>query len=178
MTEYTAPLRDMRFVLNDLVGMDRITSLPGYEHAEPDLTDAILEEAARFAGNVLAPLNQSGDKDGARLEADGAHTAAGFRDAYAQFVAGGWNALGCDPDYGGQGLPAVLGTAVKEMWNAANMAFSLCPLLTTGAIEALQQAIAETPAQYGAWHIHKTTNGIQAQFMQALQHIGLQSQRS
>ncbi len=137
MTEYTAPLRDMRFVLNDLVGMDRITSLPGYEHAEPDLTDAILEEAARFAGNVLAPLNQSGDKDGARLEADGAHTAAGFRDAYAQFVAGGWNALGCDPDYGGQGLPAVLGTAVKEMWNAANMAFSLCPLLTTGAIEAL-----------------------------------------
>ena len=137
MTEYTAPLRDMRFVLNDLIGMDRIASLPGYEHAEPDLIDAILEEAGKFAGNVLSPLNQSGDKEGARLEADGAHTAAGFADAYRQFVEGGWNALGCDPEYGGQGLPAVLGTAVKEMWNSANMALSLCPLLTTGAIEAL-----------------------------------------
>ena len=137
MTEYTAPLRDMRFVLNDLVGMQRITALPGYEHAEPDLTDAILEEAAKFAGNVLSPLNHSGDKEGARLDAGGAHTAAGFAEAYRQFVDGGWSALGCDPAYGGQGLPAVLGTAVKEMWNAANMAFSLCPLLTTGAIEAL-----------------------------------------
>ncbi|MEI7712707.1 MAG: acyl-CoA dehydrogenase [Rhodospirillales bacterium] len=137
MTEYTAPLRDMRFVLNDLIGMDRIASLPGYEHAEPDLIDAILEEAGKFAGSVLSPLNHSGDKEGARLDADGAHTAAGFADAYRQFVDGGWNALGCDPEYGGQGLPAVLGTAVKEMWNAANMAFSLCPLLTTGAIEAL-----------------------------------------
>jgi alkylation response protein AidB-like acyl-CoA dehydrogenase len=137
MTEYTAPLREMRFVLNDLVGMDRIASLPGYEHAEPDLIDAILEEAGKFAANILSPLNQPGDKEGARLDADGAHTAAGFADAYRQFVDGGWNALGCDPEYGGQGLPAVLGTAVKEMWNAANMAFSLCPLLTTGAIEAL-----------------------------------------
>ena len=137
MTEYTAPLRDMRFVLNDLVGMDTIASLPGYDHTETDLIDAILEEAAKFAGNVLSPLNHSGDQEGARLDADGAHVAAGFADAYRQFVDGGWNALGCDPDYGGQGLPAVLGTAVKEMWNAANMAFSLCPLLTTGAIEAL-----------------------------------------
>ena len=81
MTEYTAPLRDMRFVLNDLVGMQRITALPGYGHAEPDLTDAILEEAAKFAGNVLSPLNHSGDKEGARLDAGGAHTAAGFAEA-------------------------------------------------------------------------------------------------
>ena len=137
MTEYAAPLRDMRFVLNDLVGMDRITALPGYDHAEADLVDAIMEEAAKFAANILSPLNQSGDQEGARLDPDGAHTAAGFADAYRQFVDGGWNALGCDPEYGGQGLPAVLGTAVKEMWNASNMAFSLCPLLTTGAIEAL-----------------------------------------
>ena len=138
MTDYNAPLRDMRFVLNDLVGMDRISALPGYDHVGSDLTDAILEEASRFAGNVLAPLNKSGDSEGSRLENDTVHTAKGFRDAYAQFVAGGWNALGCcDLDYGGQGLPAVLGTAVKEMWNAANMAFSLCPMLTTGAIEAL-----------------------------------------
>ncbi len=137
MTEYAAPLRDMRFVLNDLVGMDTIASLPGYEHAEPGLIDAILDEAAKFATNVLSPLNHTGDKEGARLDADGAHAASGFAEAYRQFVDGGWNALGCDPEYGGQGLPAALGTAVKEMWNAANMAFSLCPLLTTGAIEAL-----------------------------------------
>ena len=137
MTGYNAPVRDMRFVLHDLVGMQRIAALPGNDHVSADLTDAILEEAARFAGNVLAPLNHPGDKEGARLDAGGAHTATGFRDAYAQFVAGGWNALGCDPEYGGQGLPAVLGAAVKEMWNAANMAFSLCPLLTTSAIEAL-----------------------------------------
>lgn len=156
MTDYNAPLREMRFVLNELVGMDTIASLPGYEHAEPDLTDAILEEAAKFAGNVLGPLNASGDREGARLDADGAHTAAGFAAAYEQFVAGGWNALGCDPEYGGQGLPAVLGTAVKEMWNAANMAFSLCPLLTTGAIEALH--LAGTDAQK-AMYLPKMVEG-------------------
>ena len=137
MTDYTAPVRDMRFVLNDLIGMDRISALPGYEHADADLTDAILDEAARFAGSVLAPLNHSGDKQGTRLENGIVHTADGFADAYAQYVAGGWNSLNADPAYGGQGLPATLGTAVREMWNAANMAFSLCPLLTTGAIEAL-----------------------------------------
>ena len=137
MTDYAAPLRDMRFVLNDLVGMDTIASLPGYEHADSGLIDAILDEAAKFAGHVLSPLNHTGDREGARLDADGAHAASGFAEAYRQFVESGWNALGCDPEYGGQGLPAVLGTAVKEMWNAANMAFALCPLLTTGAIEAL-----------------------------------------
>jgi len=137
MTDYAAPLRDMRFVLNDLIGMDAIASLPGYEHADSGLIDAILGEAAKFAGNVLSPLNHTGDREGARLDADGAHAAAGFAEAYRQFVESGWNALGCDPEYGGQGLPTVLGTAVKEMWNAGNMAFALCPLLTTGAIEAL-----------------------------------------
>ncbi len=156
MTDYTAPVRDMRFVLNDLIGMERITALPGYDHASPDLVDAILDEAAKFAGNVLAPLNHSGDKEGARLDAAGAHPPAGFADAYAQFVAGGWNALGCDPDFGGQGLPAVLGTAVKEMWNAANMAFSLCPLLTTGAIEALH--LVGTDAQK-AMYLPKMVEG-------------------
>ena len=156
MTDYTAPVRDMRFVLNDLIGMERITALPGYDHASPDLVDAILDEAAKFAGNVLAPLNHSGDKEGARLDAAGAHPPAGFADAYAQFVAGGWNALGCDPDFGGQGLPAVLGTAVKEMWNAANLAFSLCPLLTTGAIEALH--LVGTDAQK-AMYLPKMVEG-------------------
>jgi alkylation response protein AidB-like acyl-CoA dehydrogenase len=137
MTDYTAPLRDMRFVLTELAGLDRIAALPGCGGVTPDLVDAILEEAARFAAEVLSPLNKPGDTAGAVLEGGTVRTAPGFRDAYAQFVAGGWNALGGDPDYGGQGLPMLIGTAVKEMWSAANMAFGLCPLLTTGAMEAL-----------------------------------------
>ncbi len=145
MTDYAAPVRDMRFVLTELAGLDQIAGLPGCEAITPDLVDAILEEAARFAGEVIAPLNQAGDTAGNVLEGDVVRTAPGFRDAYAQFVAGGWNALGCDPEYGGQGLPMVLSTAVKEMWNAANMSFALCPLLTTGAIEAL--ALVGTDAQ-------------------------------
>ena len=90
---YQAPLRDMRFVLDELVGMDRIAALPGYEQATPDLAEAILEEAGKFAAEVLSPLNVPGDRQGARLEADGAKTVAGFKEAYAQYVAGGWNAL-------------------------------------------------------------------------------------
>ena len=137
MSDYAAPLRDMRFVLTELVGLDRIAALPGYAEVTPELVDAILTEAARFAGEVLGPLNKPGDRIGAVLEGDGVHTPPGFRDAYAQFVAGGWNALGGDPAFGGQGLPMVVSTAAKEMWQAANMAFGLCPLLTAGAIEAL-----------------------------------------
>jgi 3-(methylthio)propanoyl-CoA dehydrogenase len=137
MTEYTAPVRDMRFVMTELAGLDRVAALPGFEAASPDLVDAILEEAAKFAGGVLGPLNQSGDAAGTALDGDAVQTPPGFREGYAQFVAGGWNALGGDPEYGGQGLPVLVATAVKEMWNAANMSFALCPLLTSGAIEAL-----------------------------------------
>jgi alkylation response protein AidB-like acyl-CoA dehydrogenase len=158
MTDYVAPVRDMRFVLNELAGLDRIAALPGCESMTPELVDAILDEAAKFAGEVLGPLNRTGDTEGNVLDGDVVRTAPGFRDAYAQFVAGGWNALGCDPDYGGQGLPMVLATAVKEMWNAANMSFALCPVLTSGAIEALHLVgTGEQKAQFlpkmveGSW---------------------------
>ena len=140
MSEYQAPLKDIRFVMQDLAGLDQIVSLPGYEEATPDVVDAILEEAAKFAGGVLSPLNQVGDRDGARWKDNIVTTPAGFKEAYRQFVDNGWNALGCDPDFGGQGLPRLLSTAVSEMWKASNHAFSLCPMLTQGAIEALMIA--------------------------------------
>ncbi len=153
---YTAPLRDMRFVLTELIGLDRVAALPGYEGIEPDLVDAVLEEAAKFASDVLAPINQSGDQQGARWHDGAVTTPDGFADAYARYVAGGWNALSCDPDYGGQGVPAVISAAVEEMWHAANMAFGLCPLLTRGAIEAMH--LCGTPAQK-ARYLHKLVEG-------------------
>ena len=137
MTDYLAPLRDMRFLFSEVVGLDRVAALPGFEGATPDLVDAVLEEASKFARNVLGPLNHPGDTDAPVLRDGVVTTGAGFADAYAQFVAGGWNALGADPEYGGQGLPRLVAAAVDEMWQSANLAFGLCPLLTRGAIEAL-----------------------------------------
>jgi len=148
MSTYTAPLKDMRFALNELAGLREVAKLPGYEEATPDTVDAILEEAARFAAEVLDPLNRSGDQEGSRL-ADGAvRTPQGFRDAYRRFAEGGWNALPFEPGWGGQGLPKLVATPVDEMWTSANMSFSLCPLLTQGAVHALalrgSQALQKT----------------------------------
>jgi len=140
MSEYLAPLKDIRFVMQDLADLDQIVSLPGCEEATPDVVDAILEEAAKFASGVLSPLNHVGDQDGARWKDTVVTTSPGFKEAYRQFVDNGWNALGCDPEFGGQGLPRLLSTAVSEMWKASNHAFSLCPMLTQGAIEALMIA--------------------------------------
>ena len=140
MSEYLAPLKDIRFVMQDLAGLDQVVSLPGCEEATPDVVDAILEEAAKFSSGVLSPLNYPGDQDGARWKDTVVTTPPGFKEAYRQFVDNGWNALGCDPEFGGQGLPRLLATAVSEMWKASNHAFSLCPMLTQGAIEALMIA--------------------------------------
>ena len=137
MSHYNAPLRDMRFVMQELAGVDEVLALPGNEEVDTDVVEAILEEAGKFAGGVLAPLNATGDRDGAQWHAGDVRTAAGWQDAYTQFAQAGWTALACAPEHGGQGLPALLSTAVMEMWKSANMAFSLCPMLTNGAIHAL-----------------------------------------
>ena len=137
MTGYTAPTRDMRFVINELGLLPAIQKLPGCEDTNEELVDAVLEEAGKLAGGVLAPTNASGDAQGAVLENGVVRTAEGFSDAYRQFVNGGWNSLPFDPDYGGQGLPWLVGIATEEMWIAANNAWSLCPMLTMGAIDAL-----------------------------------------
>jgi len=140
MSQYLAPLADMRFVMNELAGLETIAALPGYEDAPADTVAAILEEAAKFAGGVLDPLNQSGDREGARWQEDGSVvTPAGFRDAYRKFCELGWNGLAQDPEYGGQGMPRLVAAALDEMWNASNMAFELCPMLTAGAIEAIER---------------------------------------
>ena len=137
MSEYVAPLQDMRFAL-ELAGLDEVSALPGYEDASPDVIDAVLEEAARFTGEVLSPLNRVGDRVGAKLGEDGrVGMPEGFAQAYRAWADNGWNGMGCDPEHGGAGMPHLAVAQIQEMVMGANMAFSLCPLLTAGAIEAL-----------------------------------------
>src|SRR5664279_4062635 len=139
MSTYHAPLAEMKFVLNELAGLAQIAKLPGFEDAAPDTVEAILEEAAKFATNVLDPLNWPGDREGSKRREDGTVTTpAGFKEAYKQFCDNGWNGLTKNPEYGGQGLPQLVQTAVEEMWHASNLAFDLCPLLTQGAVEAIE----------------------------------------
>ena len=156
MAEYVAPIRDMQFVLDELVGLDNISRLPGCEETTHDLVGQILEECGRFSSEVLAPLNQSGDQEGASLDNGAVRTPAGFKEAYAQFIEAGWNALPFPAQYGGQGLPRIVSTPVTEMWKSANMSFSLCPLLTGGAIEALLLRGAE---QYKRMFLPKMVEG-------------------
>ncbi len=146
---YTAPLADMRFALREIAGLARIAALPGYEHATDDTIDAVLEEAAKLAGNGLAPLNQEGDRVGARLENGVVRTPPGFAGIYKEFVAGGWNSLPFETEFGGQGMPWLLATSVQEMWQSANMGFGLVLLLNQGAIDAIQHhGSAEQKAAY------------------------------
>src|SRR5215475_8818724 len=142
---YRAPLREMRFVLEELLPTGRLTGAPQLPDYSPELAHSVLEEAVRFAENVLEPLNQPGDEHGARWTPDGVVTAPGFREAYAQFVAGGWPALGAPEDVGGQPVPRVLVSAVGEFWASANLSFKLGPMLTSGAGHALE--LTGSPAQ-------------------------------
>jgi len=137
MQEYQAPLADMQFVLRELVDHALMAQLPGFEDATLELGEAVLEEAAKFAGGVLSPLNRIGDREGVRWSDTQVATASGWKQAYGRFVEGGWSALACPREFGGQNLPRMLSALVEEMWNAANMAFTLCPMLTRGAIEAI-----------------------------------------
>ena len=157
MSDYRAPVKDMRFVMDELAGYKELTQYPDFAEATPDLADAILEEAAKFAGEVLAPLNHPGDKQGCKLTAHGVTTPTGWKEAYQQFCAAGWNGVSSPADFGGQGLPDTLGVAVKEMVCSANLSFSLGPLLTTGAVEALLTCASE---ELKAIYLEKMVTGV------------------
>jgi acyl-CoA dehydrogenase len=135
---YRAPVREVRFVLEELLGAQRLAAAPELADYSNELAQSVLDEAARFAENVLEPLNRSGDVQGALWTENGVVTAPGFREAYRQFVEGGWPALGSLPEYGGQRTPWVLNSAVGEFWGSANLAFKLGPMLTHGAVHALE----------------------------------------
>src|SRR3954467_15329128 len=137
MAEYLAPLKDMRFVLERVVGLNLVNELPGWEDVTDDVVDAILEEAAKLAGEVLSPLNATGDREGAKWNDGKVATPKGFKEAYWQYVNAGWGNILSPADHGGQGLPHMVATPVEEMWGSANLAFKLCPMLTQGAIEAI-----------------------------------------
>jgi 3-(methylsulfanyl)propanoyl-CoA dehydrogenase len=137
MPAYTAPLRDMRFVLNELADPDRLRALPGCEEVTPELVDPVLEEAAKLCSEVLFPLNRPGDEEGCALENGVVRTPKGFPEAYRTFREGGWAALACDPDYGGQGLPKSVSLLFEEMMCSANLSFGMYPGLSHGAYAAL-----------------------------------------
>jgi 3-(methylthio)propanoyl-CoA dehydrogenase len=137
MSTYSAPVRDMQFAIEELADLKSIASLAGCEDATPDLVNSVLEEAAKFANGVWAPLDRVGDVEGARWNDGRVAMPDGFHAAYRQFVEAGWNGLRFGAEYGGQGLPKLVDAAVMEMWNGANLGFSLVSLLTQGAIEAI-----------------------------------------
>ncbi|MDR3512529.1 MAG: acyl-CoA dehydrogenase [Caulobacteraceae bacterium] len=155
---FQAPVRDLLFALTDVIDIDRLRATQAFADLDLETVAAVLEAAGAIATDVLAPLNRAGDKSGATY-ANGKVTAApGFAEAYKTFAEGGWNSLAADPDFGGQGLPKALELAVFEMMHAANMAFSLCPMLTQGAIEAIhthgterQKALYLPHMISGAW---------------------------
>jgi len=141
MNRYAAPLTDLRFALHDVLGVDALYArLPGCEAATGEVIDAVLEEAAKFAEHVLAPLNQSGDAEGCAFDAatHGVRTPKGFKEAFARYVEGGWIGLTADEAFGGQGLPETLGAALKEMIDAANLSWGNYPMLSHGAASALE----------------------------------------
>jgi alkylation response protein AidB-like acyl-CoA dehydrogenase len=138
MQTYNAPLRDLRFVLHEVHGMERLTALPAFADFNDELVDSVLEEAGKIATEVLLPINANGDEEGCVLENGVVRTPKGFKEAYNVFRDGGWPALAGDPEWGGQGLPRCVGTAVEEMICAANLSFSLYPGLTAGAVEAIK----------------------------------------
>ncbi|MDQ3060201.1 MAG: acyl-CoA dehydrogenase [Pseudomonadota bacterium] len=137
---YKAPLKDMLFDIEHLAHIEQIAQIPGFEDAGLETAQAVLEESARFSEGVLAPLNWEGDKNPSSFESGVVTTTPGFREAFQQYVEGGWQGLQHPADFGGQGLPKLIGAACGEMLNAANMSFALCPMLTDGAIEALLTA--------------------------------------
>lgn len=154
MTPYSPPIEDMQFLLGRVIGLKAI-------HKAADLDtetiSSVLEEAAKLAAEILAPLNAEGDRAGCRFEEGVVHTPEGFREAYARYRDGGWNAVPFDPEYGGQGLPWVLAFALQEMWQGASLAFGLCPLLNQGAVEAIH---AHGSPEQKSFYLNKLVSGV------------------
>ena len=150
MAEYLAPVEDMYFILTQHIDFEGLAQLPGCEDLSEELVESILQEAGKLASNVLSPLNAHGDKTGLNLDKhSNVQTPSGFKQAYQQYIDSAWGSLQFDPEYGGQGLPFALAVPVQEMWHAANMAWGLCPLLSQGAIEAIEvNASDELKARY------------------------------
>ena len=146
MPSYKAPVRDMQFLLHEVLGFEDLTKYDAFSEVDADLANAILVEAAKFSEDVLTPLNVVGDYEGCTHHADGSVTTpTGFKDAYKQMTENSWAALSMDPEYGGQGMPDMLGIAASEMWTSSNMAFAMYPGLTGGAIKAIK--VGGTPEQ-------------------------------
>ncbi len=139
MPNYTPPVNEVLFTLKEMTSFDSLVSLEKYQNVSDDLIEAILNEAGKLASGPIADINQIGDKKGSVLNGDSVETPPGFIDAYKKYVEGGWNGISVPEEIGGQNMPFVLGLAVNEFFTSANMAFSLCPLLTSGAIEALSK---------------------------------------
>ena len=137
MANYKAPVSEISFVLNDVLNINQLTAIPEFAEASPELIDAIIEEAGKFAAEVIAPINRIGDIQHSKAENGSVITPDGFKEAYARFIENGWLSLAQPTEYGGQGLPFTLHMAASEFWNSANMALALCPMLSAGAIDAL-----------------------------------------
>jgi len=139
MPMYRAPLKELRFALHELIQDRQLAGLESFADYSPDFADSVLEEAAKFAEDVLDPINASGDREGAQWTDQGVRMPQAFKNAYDSYVAAGWTQLRGPAEFGGQAAPTVLGTAVEEIWASANLAFKLCPMLTQGAIEAIER---------------------------------------
>ncbi len=145
--QYQAPTDDMAFVIRHIVDSQKISQLPGFEEFSDDVIDAVLEEAGKFSSGVVSPLNTVSDEHAAKLSGHVVSTTPGFIEAYQQYIEAGWNGLACSQDYGGQGLPELLATATNEMLHSASMSFGLCPMLTAGAIHAIDHHGSATQKQ-------------------------------
>ena len=138
MSNYTAPVEDMGFVLKEVVEIEKLCNETGYDNSTVDIIDAVLDAAGKLAKEEIEPINKPGDSEGLKIDGSGkVTTATGFKEAYQHFVEGGWGSLQFSPSYGGQGIPFVVAASVQEMWHSANMSWGLCPLLTQGAVEAI-----------------------------------------
>ena len=156
MSDYSYPYKDAEFVFNELVGFDQLCEQAGLEEVNTELAFAVLEEANRMGTEVIAPLNVVADREGASLGENGVQETPGFKQAYLRYVEDGWAGLGFPEEFGGQGMPKVLATAVSEIWQSCSLGFSLCSLLTHGAVEAL---LLHGSEELQATYLHKLVSG-------------------